>query len=312
MEWLTSERASKYSLLTTPSLRSCLRLISVPDGLSARHFSNKYYAVGIDFAAIPAGLCLLSCWSNSLICSVTIKSLFVDHRFRNIGLASQLVSWIRSQAKSLGWNFLAISYPVESDSKQALQALTRSTAGWCHDSRLVQFEICRKGSLGLLSRLSPSYARISQYKRFSFVSFCDLELAILNDIAAQLQAPLWSWPLVNYADKIRYKLDQHVSRVLYDKGVVVGWLAAYSAGRMLVVSQLWIAPGYRGFGPVWLLLRSAIQAGLDSSCKYEFASFCVEQFNQAFLGLCDRKLAPYLAKRASFDRFILDVSGNQV
>lgn len=206
--------------------------------------------------------------------------------------------------------FLAISYPVDSDSKQALQALTRSTAGWCHDSRLVQFEICRKGSYGLLSRLARSYARISQYSRFVYISFCDLELATLNDIAARLRAPLWSWPLANYDAENRYKLDQYVSRLLYDKGVVIGWLTAYSAGSMLVVSQLWIAPGYRGFGAVWLLLHSAIQAGLDSSCKYDFASFCVEQLNQVFLRLCDKKLNPYLAKRAYFDRFILDVSDN--
>ena len=287
--WLTPDNSAAFERLTTPALAQALHRIKHPGAQEPLLLVGSILAVGTFFAAQPAALAVLR---PGLEQSVEVLSLVVSKPFRRLGLASELLRWIQEQALSMGFRSLFISYPLGDESNIAMKRLTDPRRGWeCIEGlRLFRFDRC--GAQALLQRIAPMVQYLYRSNRYSLVPWSDLEIDAQQGLGEQLYAPQWSWP--SQEDHITNfdSLDEKISAILLDRGVMSGWVTAHRVGDSLLrITKLWVIPAHQGKGTGMLLLNRAVQHYIND-CTYISGCFGVNPKNNVMMKICTRYIEP--------------------
>ena len=275
--WLTAEQAREYAQLTTASLALRLDGLAIPKASTAQQ-SNQLFAAGLTFSGLPAALVMVKTTSAG---SLEILSLAVLTPFRRLGLAKQLLIWLRCEASRLGWSSLAVSYPRGHACTEAMASLTHVQYGWqlSEGLRLVHFD--RVGGQAVVNKLQPVRMRWRGNGRFHLLPWKDLNQEHTNQILALQQlAPSWAWPMDSNTDDPLGVRDEQISRALLDREQVIGWLIAHRVGLSLFrVTQWWVIPERQGRGFALMLLQQAVADAMASQPPYSAGCFGVHHAN---------------------------------
>ena len=288
--WLRPQDAAAFEHLTTPALAQALPALSHPEEQAPWPAPGSMLAAGALFAAQPAALAVLRAGSEP---SAEVLSLVVAEPFRSLGLARELLGWVRLQALAMGWRSLFLSYPLHHGSTAAMTALTDPQLGWQWMEGLRLVHLDRDGAQVLVQRLAPLVQRLQRCQRFSLLSWGELAPEAQQQLGQQLQAPRWAWPVQQDPDAPFACLDAGLSTVMLDRGSAVGWLIAHRVGASLFrVTQWWVVPAHQGQGSGLLLLEHAVRQALAVQPEYSSGCFGVAADNGPMLGLCGRQLEP--------------------
>lgn len=288
--WLTPDDAEAFEHLTTAALAQALSALSHPEEQAPLLAPGSLLAAGVLFAAQPAALVVLRAGSEM---SADVISLVVAEPFRNLGLARELLDWVRQQALAIGWRSLSLSYPLHHGSTAAMAALTDPQLGWRWNEGLRLVCADRDGAQLLVQRLTPLAKRLRRSQRFSMINWVDLAADFKKQLGQQLQAPRWAWPAQEYPDAPFECLDAGISMVLLNGGAPVGWLIAHRVGDSLLrITKWWVVPAHQGQGTSLLLLEQAVRQGLATRPAYSSVGFGVAADNVSMLRLCKRHLEP--------------------
>jgi GNAT superfamily N-acetyltransferase len=302
--WLIAEQARQYGQLTTASLALSLDGIAIPDAFSAQQ-SHQLFAAGLTFAGLPAALVMVRTTSAA---SLEVLSLAVLEPFRRLGLASQLLTWLRWEASRLGWSSLSVSYPRGHDCTQAMARLTDPQQGWqlSEGLRLVHFD--RAGGQALVNKLQPVRSRWLRSGRFRLVRWQGLNQEQIHVL--QKLAPSWAWPLQIDNEGPLGVCDEQISQVLLDRGQVIGWLIAHRVGLSLFqVTQWWMIPERQWRGIALVLLHQAVADAMEAQPLYSAGRFGVDQASKAMLQLWSHHLRPFSSDMQFNQRAILKLVG---
>lgn len=291
--WLAGEQTAAYAHLATEAVAMGLSQIEPPAAAPAETPHGVHFAAGLRFAGMPAGLAVLRQEHRSQPADLTLLSLVVTPQLRRLGLARELLTWVRQQAQQLGWQALTVSYPLDHSCTAAMEKLTSATEGWHHTPGLLLLQLNRNGAAQLVERLTPLVTHARQSGRFGLTSWDDLPATVRNLLGPNLKAPVWAWPQDDHGNDPLHELDRSISTVLTDGPQPAGWLTAHRVGaRLFRVSQWWVQPALQGTGAALLLLHRAVGAALQSPNDYEMGTFGMAPQNTQVIRLCKRKIAP--------------------
>lgn len=305
IRWLTAEQTAAFKPLATEAVASVLERVVLPQPTPVMSPSGiRHLAAGIRFAGIPAGLAVLRQDLQHDPTAVRLLSLAVTTPLRQLGLARELLSWLREQAPLLGWKSLGLSYPLNHACTSAMQQLTLSADGWHQSDGLQLVHLDRQGGTELLQRLTGSVARARRGGRFELLAWGELPERNRRELGPALHAPKWAWPADDNGHDPLQSLDIEISTVLLDSGKPAGWLMAHLLGsRLFRVSMWWVKPELMGHGAALLLLHRAVEGALSSSIGYTMGSFGMKLGNTPAIRLCARKILP-VASGSSLQRHV--------
>ena len=294
ISWLTGEQAVAFEALATNAVAMGLKRSVVPQSTPVMSPGGiRQLAAGIRFAGIPAGLAVLRQDLQRDPTGVRLLSLAVTTPLRQLGLARDLLSWLRGQAPLLGWRSLGLSYPLNHACTAAMQQLTLNADGWHQSDGMQLVHLDRRGGAELLQRLADSVARARRRGRFGLLAWGELPERNRQELGPALQAPKWAWPADDNGQDPVQNLDIEISTVLLDSGQPAGWLMAHLLGpRLFRVSQWWVKPDLQSHGAALLLLHRAIEGALASPIGYTMGTFGMESSNTPAIRLCARKILP--------------------
>jgi hypothetical protein len=294
ISWLTGEQTAAFNPLATEAVAMGLNRVVVPQFTTVmRPGGIRQMAAGIRFAGIPAGLAVLRQDLQHDPTAVRLLSLAVTTPLRQLGLARDLLSWLRGQAPLLGWRSLGMSYPLNHACTAAMKQLTLSKEGWQQSDGMQLVHLDRQGGAELLHRLAGSVAKARCRGRFDLLAWGELPERNRQELGPALQAPKWAWPADDNGQDPLQSLDIEISTVLLDAGQPAGWLMAHLLGpRLFRVSQWWVKPDLQSHGAALLLLHRAIEGALASPIGYTMGSFGMELANTLAIRLCARKILP--------------------
>ena len=306
IKWLTGEQTAAFKPLATAAVAMGLKRVEVPQLTTVMSPGGiRQMAAGIRFAGIPAGLAVLRQDLQHDPTAVGLLSLAVTTPLRQLGLARDLLSWLRGQAPLLGWRSLGLSYPLNHACTAAMQQLTLSADGWHQSDGMQLVHLDRQGGAELLQRLAGSVAKASRRGRFGLLAWRELPERNRLELGPALQAPKWAWPADDNGQDPLQSLDIEISTVLLDSGQPAGWLMAHLlAPRLFRVSQWWVKPDLQSHGAAMLLLHRAIEGALASPIGYTMGSFGMNRANTPAIRLCARKILP-VASGISQQRHVL-------
>jgi GNAT superfamily N-acetyltransferase len=299
--WLTAAQACAYVGLTTDALALTLATIRVPNLEPAT--ATKIHAAGSSFAGLPAALAVVRCSSGS---TLEVLSLVVAEPFRRLGLASNLLSWLRSEAQELHCSSLILSYPNDHANTQVMERLTPPGQGWCHSPGLRLVHLDRKGLEALLKRVNPVAKQCLRSNRFRMVAWGALSAPQRRQLMAVDKVPPWAKPDHAEIGDALGAIDPAVSQVLLDQEQPAGWLLAHSVGSSRIrVTAWWIRPGLQGRGLGLMLLKPAIATALQRHPAYSVCSFGIAADNLSMQRLSRRQLEPLSYQQQEATRAVL-------
>ena len=288
-DWLTAEQAIAYAHLTTEALALALPGITLP--VSEPETAPQLHAAGTSFAGLPAALAVVRVSSGS---ALEVLSLVVAEPFRRLGLAGNLLAWLRCEARRLRCSTLMVCFPHDHASTAAMERLTPASQGWSHEPGLRLVHLNRGGLQALLDRVVPMVEPWQRSSRFRSVAWSELSAQQRQQLTTVEQVPRWALPdHVALGDSVS-ELDAAVSQVLLDQETPTGWLLANRVGASRVrVTAWWVRPALQGKGLALLLLKPAIAVALDCQPAYTACSFGIAADNQSMLRLSKRHLEPF-------------------
>jgi len=294
IKWLTGEQTAAFKSLATEAVAMGLKSVVVPQSTPVMSPSGiRLLAAGICFAGIPAGLAVLRQDLQHDQTAVRLISLAVTTPLRQLGLARDLLSWLRGQAPLLGWRSLGLSYPLNHACTAAMHQLTLSADGWHQSDGMQLVHLDRQRGAELLQRLAGSVAKGRRTGRFDLLAWGELPERSRQELGPALQAPKWAWPADDNGQDPLQSLDIEISTVLLDSGQPAGWLMAHLlVPRLFRVSQWWVKPDLQSHGAALLLLHRAIEGALASPIGYAVGSFGMDLGNTPAIRLCARKILP--------------------
>ena len=299
--WLTAEHACAYTGLTTEALALTLATIRVPNLEPAA--ATKIHAAGSSFAGLPAALAVVSCSSGSML---EVLSLVVAKPFRRLGLASNLLAWLGSEAQHLHCSGLILSYPNDHANTQAMERLTPTGQGWYHAPGLRLVHLDRKGLEALLERVNPVAEKCLRSNRFRVVAWSALSASQRQQLMAVEQVPPWA--MANHAEigDALGAIDPAVSQVLLDQEQPAGWLLAHRVGTSRIrVTAWWIRPALQGRGLGLMMLKPAIATALQRQPVYTVCSFGIAADNLTMQRFSRRQLEPLSYQQQEATRAVL-------
>ena len=301
ISWLTAGQAHAYRGLTTEALALTLSTIRVPKLEPAT--AKKIHAAGSSFAGLPAALAVVRCSSGS---TLEVLSLVVAEPFRQLGLASNLLSWLRSEAQKLHCSSLFLSYPNDHSNTKVMERLTPAGDGWCHSPGLRLVHLDRKGLEALLARVKPVAEQCLRSNRFQMVAWGALSAPQRQQLMAVEKVPPWAKPEHAEIGDALGAIDPDVSQVLLDQEQPAGWLLAHRVGSSRIrVSAWWIRPGLQGRGLGLMLLKPAIAKALQHHPAYNVCSFGIAADNLTMQRLSRRQLEPLSYQQQEATRAVL-------
>jgi predicted GNAT family acetyltransferase len=295
ISWLVGEETAAYVHLATDAVAKGLSQVHAPEtSVSAQH-GNVQFAAGLRFAGLPAALAVLRAEASSGGENVVLLSLVVAPQLRGLGLARELLKWLRRELCDLGWTTLSLSYPLNHACTQAMEKLTRSSSGWIHRPGLQIMQLDRSGAADLVERLTPLVKHAQRSGRLKVKMWSDVEASTLRGLGIALGAPLWAHPREDLGQEDPLQtLDPACSAVLLNRGQEAGWITSHRVGqRLFRVSQWWVKPELQGRGAALVLLRHAVHGALQSRQDYAYGTFGMEAGNAVALNLCQRKLESF-------------------
>jgi GNAT superfamily N-acetyltransferase/predicted GNAT family acetyltransferase len=294
ISWLAGEQTGPYAHLATDAVALVLPQVQPPAAVAPEQQPGVHLAAGLRFAGMPAALGVLRSQQSSKAGEVSLLSLVVAPQLQGLGLARDLLSWLRTNLKQQGWSRLNVSYPLDHSCTAAMEKLTCSSEGWSHRPGLQLMQLDRSGAAQLVQRLAPVVRHAQRRQRFSLLAWSDLAASTRRGLGDSLRAPDWAHPRDDGQRDPLQALDPAISSVLLDRGQPAGWITAHRVGaRMFRVSQWWVKPELQGSGIALLLLHQAVQGALRSPQGYSCGSFGMEPGNTQALNLCERKIAPF-------------------
>jgi len=309
IDWLVPEQASTFAHLATDAVAMGLPYLRHPSRACLELKATSHLAAGLYFAGVPAGLVVLRLDPQAARGHVTILSLVVAQPFWRLGLARDLLAWIRDQAPRWGWQSLSLGYPLHHACSAAMERLTNPTDGWHQELGLRLVRLNREGAKLLLDRLNPVLRENQRSGRFVLTAWNDLPDGVRNDLGPRLQAPAWAVPVVDDGEDPLQTLDPQVSSVLSDGQRPCGWLMTHRVGpQLLRVSQWWVEPGLQGTGRALLLLQRALSVGLASPRSYAVTTFGMTPNNRRAIRLCRKKIEPLAVEVIQQRHVWLDLS----
>ena len=294
INWLTGEQTGPFAHLATDAVAMGLPQVKPPPTGPHDQQLGILFAAGLRFAGMPAALAVLRSHQRSATGEVSVLSLVVTPHLQGLGLARELLSWLRAELKQQGWGRLSVSYPLDHSCTEAMEKLTSSCEGWTHRAGLQLMQLDRSGAAQLVQRLAPMARHAQRQQRFSLRAWNDLEPISLKGLGDCLCAPEWAHPRDEADGDPLQALDPAISSVLLDWNEPAGWITAHRVGKhMFRVSQWWVKPELQGSGIALLLLHQAVQGALRSPHGYSRGSFGIEPGNTQAITLCARKIAPF-------------------
>ena len=298
--WLTPATAPAFGHLTSPALGQPLAEVRSPDDWSKGPVFGSILAAGIWFAAQPAALAILHPGQNM---SVEVISLVVADSYRRLGLASELLGWIKDQSLMRGWVGVSLSFALSHPFAAAMRRLTSAQQGWRHSEGLRVIHFDRLGAERLVQRLEPLVLRLQRSARFSMISWGDSPTDMQRLMGERLLGLQSAASPQLYVDGLCASLDHSISTVLLIDGSPSGWLMAHCIDRSLFrVTHWWVTPEWRGKGIGLLLLCRAVREFIRADGVYDFGCFSVSPANSAMLHLCRRQIEPLAAGVRSYLR----------
>jgi hypothetical protein len=184
ISWLTGEQAVAFEALATNAVAMGLKRVVLPQFPPVMSPGCiRQLAAGIRFAGIPAGLAVLRQDLQRDPTAVRLLSLAVTTPLRQLGLARDLLSWLRGQAPLLGWSSLGLSYPLNHACTEAMQKLTLNADGWHHSDGMQLVHLDRQGGAELLQRLADSVARARHRGRFGLLAWGSCQSGTARSLA---------------------------------------------------------------------------------------------------------------------------------
>lgn len=293
ISWLNANQTPAFAQLTTPAVGAVLPHVQRPMAHATGTTAIPHHAAGLTFAGVPTGLAVLRQQHQGPSPGLTVLSLAIAPQWRCLGLARQLMQWLRHEAWSLGWDRLSLSYPLANASTAAMERLTDPAEGWQHSPGLRLVQVERAGATELFEQLTPLVRFAQRSGRWALEPWGQLPLQLRHSVGAELEAPQWLWPCGDGVDDPLQTLDLTISTLLRDQGQPAGWLTAHRIGpSQCRVSQWWVHPRLQGSGAAVLLMHRALEAGLPVAQGYTVASFGMDPSNTAAIRLCEQKLEP--------------------
>jgi len=294
INWLLGEQTGAYEHLATEAVARSLPQVQRPAVAAAEQHGDVHFAAGLRFAGMPAALAVLREQHTSQRGTVSLLSLVVAPQLQGLGLARDLLHWLRRELRQLGRTVLSLSYPLDHGCTAAMERLTSPREGWSHGPGLQLMQLDRSGAAQLVQRLTPLVNHARRSGRFSLMAWSELAATTRRTLGESLNAPQWAWPSSETGQDPLQALDPSISSALLDGGQAAGWITAHRVGeRMFRVSQWWVKPELQGSGIALLLLHRAVQGALQSPHSYACGTFGMEAGNAQALHLCRRKIAPF-------------------
>lgn len=294
ISWLAGEQTGPYAHLASDAVALGLPRVQPPATVATDQQPGAHIAAGLRFAGMPAALAVLRSQQSRAAGELGLLSLVVTPHLQGLGLARDLLGWLRVELKQRGWSRLSVSYPLDHRCTAAMEKLTRSSEGWTHRPGLQLMQFDRSGAAQLVQRLAPVVRHAQRQQRFSLQAWHDLAAGTRRGLGDCLRAPDWAHPREDGPEDPLQTLDPAISSVLLDRGQPAGWITAHRVGaRLCRISQWWVKPELQGSGIALLLLYQAVQEALRSPDGYACGSFGMEPGNMQALTLCARKIAPF-------------------
>lgn len=292
--WLGAEQTGAYAHLATDAVAMSLHRVEPPAATKSEQQLSVHFAAGLRFAGQPAALAVLRREHTSAPGVVGLLSLVVAPQLRGLGLARDLLNWLRRDLQQLGWTALSVSYPLDHSCTAAMEKLTSTSEGWTHSPGLQLMQLDRSGAAQLVQRLNSMVSYVQRSHRFRLKTWKDLTASSRKSLGELLDAPLWAHPRDDAGQDPLQALDPGISSVLLDGGQAAGWITGHRVGeRMFRVSQWWVKPELQGTGVALLLLHQAVQGALQSPYGYSCGCFGMEPGNTQGINLYNRKIAPF-------------------
>jgi GNAT superfamily N-acetyltransferase len=292
--WLVGEQALAYAHLTTGTVAMVLPQVQAPQGCLQLTAGCPHFAAGLRFAGMPAGLAVLRWDPRAQDGDIYLLSLVVAKQLRGLGLARDLLAWIRGELKRLGWSCLTMSYPVNHGSSSAMEKLTSSAKGWHHRPGLQLLHLNRDGAQQLFQRLTPGVIHAQRSGRFRLSRWADLPPADQCQFGHRLGASPRLAPAEVLGDDALSVLDLNITTVLHESQQPAGCLIVHRVGpRLLRVSDWWVEPGLQGTGAGLLLLHQALAGALESPHGDQSFAFGMQPESTQAIRLCQRKIEPF-------------------
>lgn len=301
--WLSRKEARDYAYLTTRMLSTTLEYIVLPGG--GRHLAtNELMAAGMMFAGLPAALAVVEIGKDY---SIGLLSIAVAKDFRRLGIAKELIEWIKREAKELGFSPLWTSYPLDQSCTMAMKRLTADNRGWRHRQGLRVVCLDRLGIKRLDRRLSSVKRRLLQSGQFEVRSWNEITPSILHKLNSAA-ARMTEWSIASTENNVLERNEVNLTQVLLYQDLVIGWLILHKIDNCSVrVTQWWISSEWQGRGIALLLIAQATHAALHAKPRIESASFGVAVGNHEMELLCKRLLEPMACNVRNMERAILDL-----
>jgi len=295
IEWLSTEQAGAFTQLATTAVGPILRRVSTPSVITTKDAAQLYFAAGIHFAGMPAGLAILRQTNEPVTANISIISLVVAEPCRGLGLATELMRWLQDQGRSMGWHGLSVSYPLEHSCTEAMRKLTPAHTGWEHQLGLRLFHFDRDGADQLAQRLRPAVQHVSRSGRFALIPWEAFPEQRRQSLSSDLSAPAWASPELVAENDPMQLIDPSISTILLDRNQPAGWLIAHQVGATLFrVSQWWVIDPMQGSGIALSLLHQALCGFLTSNKNYKTGTFGMDPNNTLAIQLCQRKISRYI------------------
>ena len=287
--WLSAAQATRFEALTTSGIASILHSVQHPDHDQSCS-RGVFLAAAMCFAGLPAALAVIHLREDS---SAEMLSLAVVDPLRRLGLARQLIGWIVSQGRLLGWRDFSLSYPLEHPSSSAMERLTDAQQGWQHRPGLRLVQIGRDGAQTLIDRLKAVVERQRARSSAAVIPWGHLSAAEQANLGRELQAPEWAWPDQGDAGPLVGQIDDAISLLLLARGEPAGWLITHRINADLIrVSQWWVRPSLQGQGIALLLAEEALRLGMAAQPCLQEATFGIHHHNHSMLALSRRLIEP--------------------
>ena len=270
---LDPQTAAKYECLTFPSYQEHLSQIG-----------SKVIAIGASLMQQPIALALAQIESDG---TAKVLSLFVKQRYRNLGIATALMTELEAQLLAKGCSKVELVYMSGKPSTPILEKILTKLNWQRSQSRML---VCKSTTAKIAT--APWLQKYKLASAYTLLPWVDLVPQSKQKILQQQSQKKW-YPETLNPFKHQHQLEPLNSLCLLYHQDVVGWMITHRIDPTTIrYTSLFIRQDLQKVGRAIPMLAAAIGRQVESDVVNGI--WTVELDNDRMIQFVKKRLAPYL------------------